>query len=211
MIQAGDSLELAPEPLEHMRAGVAAGGDCFERHPTVEAELAGAVDDAHAAPADESLELIAERDGRGVGTLRIGRAGAAQQGDPGVVRARDFQLFQADSAIGEVALDVVGESFVDRAAAEVGELSGGWVGVGRERGLRHSWEPCPDWEKPFGRGWPGQVTKRSEPKVAANQACAHGGEQHQTRLGGRLGDWQRVCTPQDRRRAFGCVSLKIVT
>ena len=120
-------------------------------------------------------------------------------------------LPQAPGAIGEVALDRVGQSVVDRAAAEVGELIGGWMGVGRERGLRHSWEPCPDWEKPFGRGWPGQVTKRSEPKVAANQACAHGGEQHQTRLGGRLGDWQRVCTPQDRRRAFGCVSLKIVT
>ena len=121
--------------------------------------------------------------------MRIGRAGSAQQGDPGVVRTRDFQLSQADGAIGEVALDFVGQSFVDRAAAEVGELIGGWVGVGREGCRRHAWEPRPDEGKPLGRatggpriaaapsggGWPGRTTKTTEPKVAANQAGAHGG------------------------------------
>ena len=63
MIQAGDSLEFAPEPLDHVRAGVTAGGDCLERHATVEAELAGPVDDPHAALAYESLEFISEREG----------------------------------------------------------------------------------------------------------------------------------------------------
>ena len=102
------------------------------------------MDDPHAAPANESLELVAQRDGRGIGTLRIGRAGAAQQVDPGVVATRDLQLLQANGAIGEVALDGVRQSLVNLAAAEVGELIGGWMGVGREGCQRHIWEPQPD-------------------------------------------------------------------
>ena len=51
MLQAGDGLGLDPEPGPLVRTGVRAGQDHLEGHRAIEPDLAGPIDDPHAARA----------------------------------------------------------------------------------------------------------------------------------------------------------------
>ena len=58
MLQAADRLRLGAEPRQVVGSGVGAGQDHLERDEAIESDLAGLVDDAHAAPAQLAQDFI---------------------------------------------------------------------------------------------------------------------------------------------------------
>jgi hypothetical protein len=75
VLEPGDCLRLRPEPSKFLRPGVGARQDHLQGDQPLEPDLAGAVDDAHAAPAQDAEDRVAgEGRQRGCGR-RGGRRG----------------------------------------------------------------------------------------------------------------------------------------
>ncbi len=89
-----DGLGLVLEPPQLVLAGQQPGLDHLQRHRAVEADLAGLVDDAHAAPAQLLPDLIvaevADRGaaGQAVAIARSGAWDARQSRGPGLAKER---------------------------------------------------------------------------------------------------------------------------
>ncbi len=76
MPQPGDRFGLGQEALQRLLGGVPAGRDHLEGDPSAEADLAGAIDHAHPAAAQDLDELITLRHGA---EAEIHRAGAGRR------------------------------------------------------------------------------------------------------------------------------------
>ena len=109
VLEAGEGLGLLVEPRQGDGAGVGAGQDHLERDQTIQADLAGLVDDSHAAPAQLLEDLEAGDDwppGRSPGSLR-GRsrqevhAGLMTSG-PGLKSHRDNPCILIDSFLADI-------------------------------------------------------------------------------------------------------------
>ena len=90
VLQAGDGLGLGQEAGDGLGAGMGPGQDHLERAGTVQADLPGPVDDAHAAAAQLAQDLVAGDGGDGaVGHLP---GGAATAGGVGVGQDTDRRV-----------------------------------------------------------------------------------------------------------------------
>ncbi len=84
--QTSHCLSLAQEPLQLLRLGVGAGQQHFHGDRSMEAQVPGLVDDAHAAAAQHPLHVIAAYP-RQVGGRQRGCRGTVSEGSLGKQRA----------------------------------------------------------------------------------------------------------------------------
>ena len=83
VVQPRHGLGLVPEPREHLGMGQGAGVEHLHRDLALQLGLPGAVDDPHAAPAQDPQDLVTGELGLGRGSVR--RLGAAPHRQRGVV------------------------------------------------------------------------------------------------------------------------------